>query len=239
MKIIGVIPARLASSRLPGKVLLPLNGKPLLWHVFHAARKANQLDRVIIAADDKKILRAMQDWDIPCILTSKKHKSGTDRVGEASEKEKADFIVNIQGDEPMIHPSNINKIVRAWKEDRKAGIYSLMCPFSSQKEAKDPSVVKVVTDQKSLALYFSRSLIPADSAKTGKVVRYRHIGLYGYTASVLKELCSLKPSSLERAEKLEQLRFLENGYKIRMIKTNKDSPGVDTKKDYDKVRMMI
>ena len=237
MKIIGVIPARLSSTRLPEKVLLPINGKPLLWYTARQALKSKLLDDVIIAADDKKIADAMADYPFKVVLTSKRHKSGTDRIGEIAEKYKADVYINIQADEPLIPVTNINRVARAFIENRKNEIVTLAVPLSED-EISNPNNVKVVFNKKKEALYFSRSPIPYNRSGV-KTVYHKHIGIYGYRRNILLQLTALQQTSLEKSEKLEQLRFLENGFKITVLKTAKTSIGVDTKADFLEVKKIL
>ena len=237
MKILGVIPARLASTRLHEKILLPIKGKPLLYYTARQVSKAKYLDGFVIAADDKRIVQSMSDYSFDVILTSKNHKSGTDRVGEIAKKIKADVYINIQGDEPLIPVENINKIAKFFLENSKQEIVTLASPLSSH-EVKDPNNVKVVTDKNKKALYFSRSPIPYDRADLSPIY-LKHIGIYGYTRNVLLNLIALKQTPLEKSEKLEQLRFLENGFKITVLKTNKNSIGVDTLEDFKKVKEIL
>ncbi len=239
MKIIGVIPARLHSTRLPGKVLLDIAGKPLLWHVYHSALKSSCLDSIVVAADDEKIVSVMESYHIPCMLTSKKHKSGTERAGEVALKMKADAYINIQGDEPMIAASNIDMIARKFETDKRFPIVTLKVRIRSQKDVLNTNNVKVVTDREGRALYFSRSVIPYDRDKSENVRYFKHLGIYGYTRQALLKIVRLAQTDLEISEKLEQLRFMEHGFPISVLETKKGSIGVDTAEDLEHVRKMM
>ena len=239
MKIIGVIPCRMKSTRLPGKMLLPLDGKPLVWWVWRAAKKAEGLDGLVVATDDRKILAAMERLGVPCVMTSKKHRSGTDRVGEVALKIKADAYINIQGDEPLMNPRNVGLVARALRSNKKADVVTLRVPIRDKATLSDPGCVKVITAPDDRAVYFSRSVIPFDRDPTGKTAYYKHLGLYGYRRDVLLKIVRLPVSPLEKAEKLEQLRFLENGFSIFVPETRYDSIGVDTRADYMRVKRIV
>lgn len=237
-KIIGIIPARLSSTRLPNKVLLKIGDRPILWHVYNRAKKAKLLDDLIVACDDILIKKEMESFNIPCILTSKDCKSGTDRVAETAQTLKSDIYINIQGDEPFIHPANIDKICNCFLQEPEVRIVTLCTLFKDINEEKDPNNVKVVFDKKGWALYFSRSLIPFNRNDI-KIKRFKHLGIYGYERETLLSLSKIPVSNLERYEKLEQLRFLEWGLKIRVIVSPYDSYGIDTKQDLIKARKIF
>jgi 3-deoxy-manno-octulosonate cytidylyltransferase (CMP-KDO synthetase) len=240
MRIVGVIPARLHSTRLPRKVLQDVCGKPLVWHVFQSAQKAKRLDGLVVAADHPEIIEALQPLEIPVLLTSDKHQSGTERVGEIAAKMPADAYINIQGDEPMIAPANIDLLAKKLESDSHVGIVTLKSLLARREEIMDPNNVKVVTDRNGKALYFSRYPIPFDREGKMKGIRFfKHIGLYGYRSKVLQTIIRMKPSSLEKAEKLEQLRFMENGLDIFVLETRFGSIGVDTEEDLRKVRELM
>ncbi len=239
MKVIGIIPARLASTRLPRKVLLDIAGKPLLWHVYHSALKARSLDQLIVAADDPQIVEEMFRWNIPCMLTSIKHRSGTERAGEVALKLKADVYINIQGDEPMIAASNIEMIASKFKTDKQACIVTLKTKMSDPPSIVDPNNVKVVTDVHGRALYFSRAAIPFDRDAKGKTSYFKHIGIYGYRRNTLLEIVQYPSSKLEESEKLEQLRFMDHGVFIDVLETKIGSIGVDTVEDLKQVRKLL
>jgi len=235
-KALGVIPARWSSTRFPGKPLHPLAGKPLLQHVWERCRRSKKLDQVIVATDDFRIAEAAFAWGAEVAMTSARHSSGTDRIAEVAAKAKQfAHIINIQGDEPMIDPRLIDRLVRELQRDRKLEMVTAAHPFSDPREAESPHQVKVVLNQKGEALYFSRAPIPASLS-----LHLRHQGIYGYTRNLLLRFVRWKVSPLERAESLEQLRALENGVRIKVVMTDSGSPGVDTPEDARVIeRLMI
>jgi 3-deoxy-manno-octulosonate cytidylyltransferase (CMP-KDO synthetase) len=237
--VIGVIPARYGSTRLPAKALADINGKPMIQHVYERCLKAKLLDEVLVATDDKRIYEAVMGFGGNVVMTSLKHKSGTDRIGEAIRNIKCDIVVNIQGDEPMISPANINKAITPLRKDRSIMVSTLCIRLTSHSEIINPSIVKVVKDVNGNALYFSRCPIPFERDGTKQTVYYKHIGLYVYRKEYLSRLVQLKPSKLELAEKLEQLRILESGEKIKVVETNIDSHSVDTPADLTKIRSLL
>jgi 3-deoxy-manno-octulosonate cytidylyltransferase (CMP-KDO synthetase) len=238
LNIIGVIPARYKSTRLPGKPLLIISGKPMIQQVYEHALKSRYLDKVIVATDDKRIFNCVKEFGGNVIMTSTKHKSGTDRTCEAVKNIKADIIVNLQGDEPFIDYKNIDRAIEPLLADKKLNVSTLAINIRDKKEIYDPNKVKVVFDENGNALYFSRSVIPFDRDNINAKY-YKHIGLYVYRKSFLLKYKNLKQTKLEIAEKLEQLRILENGEKIKVVLTNKDSQSVDTNEDYKKLRNYI
>jgi 3-deoxy-manno-octulosonate cytidylyltransferase (CMP-KDO synthetase) len=231
-KVVGIIPARWASTRFPGKSLHLIAGKPLLRHVWERCYCATKLDSVIIATDDMRIANAAFDWGAEVALTSPKHKSGTDRIAEIVRRSK-EFasIINIQGDEPLVDPRLIDQLVEKLQRDRKIDIVTAAHPFSNAAEASSPHQVKVTVDLSGNALYFSRFAIPflRDRSVPGKYLR--HQGIYGFRRKALLQFVKWKPTPLERAESLEQLRALENGVKVHVLVTKHGSPGVDTPRD--------
>jgi 3-deoxy-manno-octulosonate cytidylyltransferase (CMP-KDO synthetase) len=229
-KAVGIIPARWSSTRFPGKPLYPIAGKPLLRHVWERCNKAKNLDSVIIATDDMRIAEAAFNWSAEVALTSKNHCSGTDRVAEVARKAKEfAFIVNIQGDEPLIEPRLINKIVEKLRSARAIQIVTAAHPFEYPADALSPHQVKVVVDLAGNALYFSRAPIPFQAKDLP--LSLRHQGIYGFRRSALLQFVKWKPTPLERAESLEQLRPLENGVRVHVLITAKGSPGIDTPAD--------
>ncbi len=238
-KILGIIPARMASTRLHGKPLADINGKPMIQHVYEQAKKSKLINELIVAADDKKIVDAVIRFGGKAILTSKKHKSGTDRICEVIEKIHCDIAVNIQGDEPMIAPSNIDTAISPMIQDSSIDISTLAIQIKNKKEISNPNNVKVVFGNQMRALYFSRSIIPFDRDGQHKIKYYKHIGLYVYRPDVLKKFRNLTQTRLEKSEKLEQLRFLENGFNIIVSLTNKNSIGVDTPEDLEKIKKIL
>ena len=242
MKKIVVIPARLNSTRLPNKVLLDLNGKSVVQRVYEQCKKAQSIDEVYIATDSQKVKEVCSSFTNNIILTDEKHQSGTDRIAEAISDIDCDIIINVQGDEPFIEPSLIDKLANSFKNSDII-MSSAMHKISKVEELKSPNVVKVTIDKNSNALYFSRSIIPHHRDEWETLLNhhidipaplkfYRHLGIYGYTKDFLIKYSQMEQSYLERLEKLEQLRVLENGYKIKMIETNYNSIGIDTQEDY-------
>jgi 3-deoxy-manno-octulosonate cytidylyltransferase (CMP-KDO synthetase) len=231
-KALGIIPARFASTRFPGKPLALIAGKPLLQHVWERCRRARRLDAIVIATDDMRIASAAFDWGAEVALTSPKHASGTDRIAEvARSASEFSYIFNIQGDEPLIDPRLIDRLVHKLGADRRIGMVTAAHPFEDVSAVASPHQVKVVTDRAGRALYFSRSPIPylRDRGTGYRVLR--HQGLYGFRRETLLQFVQWKPSPLERAESLEQLRALENGVTVHVLVTKQGSPGIDTPKD--------
>jgi 3-deoxy-D-manno-octulosonate cytidylyltransferase len=236
MKIVGIVPARYASVRFPGKSLAPLAGKPMLLHVLEAARAARKLSRVAVATDDERIAAAVRGAGGEAILTSPDAASGTDRLAEAARSIPADIYVNIQGDEPMMSPENIDRAVEALLDSGKREIATLAIPMPPG-EAADPNTVKVAVAKDGRALYFSRAPIPFP--RSGAPAYRKHLGIYAYRAAVLAALAALPPSPLEKTESLEQLRWLEAGYDIWVAPALSDSIGVDTPEDLARVEALM
>ena len=231
-EVTAIIPARWASTRFPGKPLVKLRGKPLVQHVWERARRAKSVDRVIIATDDMRIAEAAFDFGAEVALTSPKHPTGTDRLAEvARHLEPSSIVLNVQGDEPDIAPSTIDRLVRALREDPGLGMVTAANPVSTVADLRNPNVVKVVTDLAGRALYFSRSVIPHDRDGSGGTKYLRHQGIYGYRRKVLLDFVKWRPTPLEKAEKLEQLRALEHGVAIGVIVVKRPSIGVDAPED--------
>lgn len=232
MKAIAVIPARLASTRLPRKMLREISGKPLIGIVYEAVRASRLLADVIIATDSEEILATCQAHGWKARMTSATHRSGTERVHEISCREPADVYINVQGDEPMVRPEQIETLLRVM-DHPEVQVGTLMTPAASV-DIANPNAVKVVVDLTGRALYFSRATIPFD--RDGTKPRYfKHLGLYAYRTSALDRFVKLPESSLEKCERLEQLRFLENGIPIFAAETPHDSVGVDTEEDLHRV----
>lgn len=232
MKIVAVIPARLASTRLPRKMLREIHGKPLAVWVYQAVRKSKLLSEVIIATDSEEIRSACEKHSCKVQMTSEKHRSGTERVHEVSQSVAADVYINVQGDEPMIRASHIEALVELMK-NLEVPVGTLKTPAALE-EIGNPNAVKVVTDAHGRALYFSRSTIPHDR-DASQPKYFKHLGIYAYRKQWLDRFVSLPESSLERAERLEQLRLLENGIPIYVAETEFDSIGVDTEEDLARV----
>ncbi len=235
MKVIVVIPARYGSSRMEGKVLANDTGKYLVQHTYEQARKARSVDQVLVAADDPRVLRACQEFGAPCVMTRTDHPSGTDRIAEAVSGLDCDIVVNLQADEPEINPDYIDRIAQLLVDHPKAEMATLLAPFESAEQAADPNIVKCVIDAGGRALYFSRSVIPYDrqAGGIGQVGFYkRHLGIYAYRKDFLMRFTKLKPSPLEQAEKLEQLRAIENGCTILTAMVERAWDGIDTLPQY-------
>ena len=226
---LGVIPARLQSTRLPRKVLRDVAGRPLVVRVWDAAHRAPELADVLVATDAPEVVEACHAFGVPAVLTSPDHPSGTDRVWEVAQARAADVYVNIQGDEPLITPGHIAKLVAPFAARRDTQVTTLKIRATPEEEP-NPNVNKVVTGVDGRALYFSKHPIPYDRDGRG-VVRFKHIGLYAYTRAALDAYHRLPPSPLELTERLEQLRFLEHGIPITVVETDEPTIGVDTEED--------
>lgn len=231
--ILGVIPVRFASTRFPGKPLAAIFGKPMIQHVWERARQARLLDALLVATDDDRIAAAARGFGAEVAITSPAHASGTDRAAEAAAATGADIIANIQGDEPLIDPAAIDLAISTLLDDPRCRMATLKRRIERPEEVENPNVVKVVTTFDGWALYFSRSPIPAN--RDGGARWWKHIGLYVYRRDLLLSYSSLPRGPLEEAEKLEQLRALENGIGIRVAETASDTIGVDTPEDLEAV----
>jgi 3-deoxy-manno-octulosonate cytidylyltransferase (CMP-KDO synthetase) len=239
-EVTAIIPARWASTRFPGKPLVKLRGKPLVQYVWERAQRAKLVDRVIIATDDMRIAEAAFDFGAEVALTSPKHPTGTDRLAEVASKLKsAPIVLNVQGDEPDIAPSTIDRLAKALQDDPRLGIVTAANPVTDPADVHNPNVVKVVTDLVGRALYFSRSVIPHDRDGRGGIKYLRHQGIYGYRRKVLLDFVKWKPTPLEKAEKLEQLRALEHGVSIGVIVVKRASVGVDAPEDVAKAERAL
>jgi len=239
-EVIAIIPARWASTRFPGKPLVKLHGKPLVQHVWERAGRAKRVGRVIIATDDMRIAEAAFDFGAEVALTSPKHPTGTDRLAEVAKKLKsASIVLNVQGDEPDIAPATIDRLVQALQKDPKLGMVTAANPVTDPADVHNPNVVKVATDLAGRALYFSRSVIPHDRDGHGGIKHLRHQGIYGYRRKVLLDFVKWKPTPLEKAEKLEQLRALEHGVAIGVIVVRCASVGVDVPGDVAKAERAL
>jgi len=227
--VVAVIPARYASTRLPGKPLLAETGKTLIQHVYEQVRKVSGLDRIVVATDDDRILQAVKGFGGEAIMTSTRHPTGTDRIAEAVKNIDCAKVINVQGDEPEIEPELIETLIALLDQD--AEMATLAVPFQNPQDALLSNRVKVVIDRHHNALYFSRSRIPYSNGTPSPALL--HVGMYGYTKSFLQRYVTLDPTPLELAEKLEQLRALEHGYKIKVgIVKAKSLGGIDTPEDY-------
>jgi 3-deoxy-manno-octulosonate cytidylyltransferase (CMP-KDO synthetase) len=242
-RVIGIIPARYGSTRLPGKALRLILGKPMVQRVLERARAARVLDQVWVATDDERIVKAVEAAQGRAILTSPAHPTGTDRLAEAVQKIEADIVVNIQGDQPFLDPIMIEEAVQPLLEDPGLPMATLMHRLSRPEDLANPNVVKVVVNRAGDALYFSRSLIPYPRQPMEHPV-YEHVGLYVYRREFLLTLAQLPPTRLEQVESLEQLRVLEHGYRLRVVETKAPDHGftgfsVDTAEDLDRAEQLL
>jgi len=245
MKITAIIPARYASTRFPGKALADILGKPMVQHVYERTARASLVSDVIVATDDERIMAAVRAFGGRAEMTGKEHETGTDRLAEVATRLDSDIIVNVQGDEPLIDPAMIDQAIRPLVDDPDVPMATLKGRIKSLHDFLSPNVVKVVTDWAGCALYFSRSPLPFfrdkwndlkdDAFAAGKLLCYKHVGLYVYRREFLLRYAQMPPTSLELSEKLEQLRVLENGYRIRVVETEHEAIGVDTPADLEKV----
>ena len=242
MKAIGIIPARWDSQRFEGKVLAELSGKPMIQHVWERAKESRILDDLIIATDREEVIKVAESFGGKAVYTSKDQPSGTDRITEVVNPIDVEIVVNIQGDEPLIHHTMIDDLVNVLLENTQIPMATVIKKIMDKEEFLNPNVVKVVIDKDAYALYFSRSPIPYERRKEmGEHSQYcyKHIGIYAYTKDFLFTYTNLPKSRLEDIEKLEQLRALENGYKIKTIETEFDTIGVDTPEDLKKVEELL
>lgn len=238
MNTLCVIPARYASTRLPGKPLADIAGKPMIVRVYEQASRAKRLSGVIAAVDDEQVYEAVVSHGGRAMMTAKNHPTGTDRLAEvAAAHPEAELIINVQGDEPLIEPDLIDALAAVFDEDEELQMATVKSPMTDGDEMKNPNNVKVVTDKNGYALYFSRSLLPYPREDTGVTV-YKHIGIYAYKRDFLLRYAKMEPTALERTESLEQLRALENGYKIKVIETDFRFVGVDTPEDLAEVNRL-
>ena len=242
--IVGIIPARFASTRLLGKPLADIGGKPLIQHTFESVSKSKLINRIIIAVDDSKVAQVARDFGANVVETPKKISTGSDRIAfVAKDLKDADIIVNIQGDEPFIDGKMIDEAIEPLLFDKEVQVSTLAKRIESVRELNSPDVVKVVFDYWNYAIYFSRAAIPyvrdikSDKEKLLAAEIYKHIGLYVFRKDALLKFTKLKPTDLENAERLEQLRMIENGIKIKIVVTELDSIGVDTPEDLEKARI--
>ncbi|MBI2988584.1 MAG: 3-deoxy-manno-octulosonate cytidylyltransferase [Deltaproteobacteria bacterium] len=249
MAVVAIIPARYGSTRFPGKPLARIGGKPMVQHVYESASKARGLDRILVATDDRRILEAVRDFGGEAVLTSKNHRSGTDRLAEVAKKLKAEWVINVQGDLPFVQPQTISRTIGPLRRDRSLFMGTARTPIYEKEEWFNPNVVKVVTDGRGFALYFSRAPIPYIREPTGngdgfspkaepyekKIWGYRHVGVYAYRRDFLLKFSRLRQTLLERTEGLEQLRALAHGYRIRVTEVEEPSVEIDTPEDLNKV----
>jgi 3-deoxy-manno-octulosonate cytidylyltransferase (CMP-KDO synthetase) len=240
----AIIPARYASTRLPGKPLVALAGKPMIERVWERARRARKVSRVIIATDDQRIMQAAVAFGAEAVMTRAEHRSGTERIAEVAATTthgEEEIYVNVQGDEPLIEPAAIDTVIEAVESDENVSVATLMVPIAKPSDIMDPNVVKVVLDFDGNALYFSRAPIPWVRDRNAPVhaQHMKHLGLYAFRRSALLDFPTLPLGDLERIEQLEQLRWMENGYKIRVAETPHDSVSVDVPEDVARVEELL
>lgn len=237
MDVIGVIPARYSSTRFEGKVLADILGKPMIQHVWERAKESLLLEDLIIACDDERVAQKALEFGAKVAMTSKDHACGTDRICEVVNPLDVKIVVNIQADEPLIHSTMIDQVAQALLDESGLSAATIMKKIDDPRGISDPNVVKVVTDRNNFALYFSRSTIPYNAENSGlkSPVYYKHIGLYGYTKDFLFVYKNMPSSDLEKTERLEQLRILEAGYRIKVAETRYETISVDTQADLEKV----
>ena len=240
MDAIGIIPARYSSTRFTGKVLADICGKPMIQHVWERAKRALLLDEVIIACDEERVFAVARSFGANCVMTAKGHLSGSDRITEVVGSLEIKIVINIQADEPLIEPLMIDSLVEALLRDDSIYMATMIKQIEDVQEINNPDIVKVVVDKNNFALYFSRAPIPyrVDNAQV-QPVYYKHIGLYAYTKDFLFTYKNILPSTLESAESLEQLRALEEGFRIKVVETRFETIGVDTPQDLERVRQIL
>jgi len=238
--IIGVIPARYASTRFPGKPLIDIGGKSMIQRVYEQCKKTSVLSDVIVATDDNRIAEHVLSFGGKVIMTADTHQSGTDRCAEviSTYKGKCDAVINIQGDEPFIDPRQIELLASAFNEE-STQIVTLIKKIKSEEEVRNPNVVKAIANKNNQAIYFSRSPIPYRRNPGVDITYFKHVGIYGYRKQVLAEITQLPMGKLEQAESLEQLRWVENGYSIVLKETDLETIAIDTPDDLDKVLKML
>ena len=238
MKAICIIPARYASTRLPGKPLRLIAGVPMVCRVYERASQASRVSSTVVATDDRRIFDAVVEHGGRALMTRADHSTGTDRLAEAAQSfPDADLIVNVQGDEPLINPALIDRLISAFDSDERLSMATVAVELTERSEIDNPNNVKVVSDRAGYALYFSRSAIPFER-NVGRANVYKHIGIYAYRRSFLHEYASMAPTPLEQTESLEQLRALENGHRIKVLISDDKFIGVDTEEDLQLVNQI-
>ncbi|TFG38101.1 MAG: 3-deoxy-manno-octulosonate cytidylyltransferase [Syntrophobacterales bacterium] len=241
-RVVCIIPARYGSSRFEGKPLADIAGKPMIQHVYERVQRANTVSHVAVATDDERIFAAVKKFEGNAILTSARHKSGTDRIAEAVQSldlEDSDIVVNIQGDQPLFEPSQIDEVVAPLLDDPQLNICTLIYRIRRGEEIYHPNAVKVVFDEDHFALYFSRATIPYVRDGNDEVSYYKHHGIYSYRKDFLVTFTGLSEGYLEKLEALEQLRALEHGYRIKVVETEHDSVEVDTPEELERVKSIL
>ena len=241
MKLIAMIPARYGATRFPAKLMQDLCGKPVIVHTYQRVADTNLFDQVYVVTDDDRIENAIHEVGGKVIRSQKEHNSGSDRLAEASKDLEVDIIVNVQGDEPFTDKENLQKVIDIFANDsqKNIAVASLMERITHPDDIANPNNVKVVVNKFNEALYFSRSVIPFPRDTNTKVPYYKHIGIYAYRKDALQQFTQLPPSLLEETEKLEQLRYLENGFKIRLAVTDIPTIGIDTPEDLERARKRL
>jgi 3-deoxy-manno-octulosonate cytidylyltransferase (CMP-KDO synthetase) len=241
VKVLAVIPARYTSSRFPGKPFASIAGKPMIQHVFERVRRARSVSRTLVATDESSIRDAVQGFGGEAVLTRRDHPTGTDRVAEVAAHTPAEIYVNVQGDEPLIDPEAIDGLVAALVEDPQVQVASAAGAIVQASDIMDPNITKVVRDFDGNALYFSRAPVPwvRDREESIAARHWKHIGLYAFRREALLDFPTLPPGELERLEQLEQLRWLENGYRIRIVETEYQAISVDVPADIDRVEKLL
>lgn len=242
MDIIGVIPARYESSRFPGKPLADICGKPMIWYVYDQCMKVNDFKKVYVATDDDRIFDACKSLDMECIMTSKEHRTGTDRIGEVADKVKADLIVNIQGDEPLLEPSTIKAAIEPFYHNGDLQVTNLMTKITDPVDAINPTVPKVITNREGIGVFLTRSMAPYPKGSISYDY-YKQVCVYGFKPDALKFFCEYGKkygkARIEEIEDIEILRFIENGYRVQYIEVSSNTVAVDTPKDLEKVRRIV
>jgi 3-deoxy-manno-octulosonate cytidylyltransferase (CMP-KDO synthetase) len=241
MKTIAVIPARYASARFPAKLMQDLGGKTVILRTYEAAKNTHLFDDVFVVTDSDLIFKEIISNGGKAIMSIKEHESGSDRIAEAVQNIDVDVVINVQGDEPFIDENPLKSLIEVFKNDldKKVDLASVMCQILDKEDIENPNNVKVITDQNGFALYFSRSVIPFPREENVGVRYMKHIGIYAFRKQALLDFYSLPMLSLEASEKLEQLRYLEYGKRIKMIETNHIGIGIDTKEDLERARKLI
>jgi len=238
MKVVGIIPSRYDSSRLPGKPLADINGKPMVWWVYNQAKRATALNEVYVATDDQRIIDVCNSFGIPSIMTSRDHNNGTERLSEVATNLIADIYVTIQGDEPLLEPSTINEVVNLINSHPEASCATLKTPYKNPVDVINGTTPKVVTDLNDYILLFTRSPVPYPKAALDYVI-YKPLGIYAFRRDALLCYSTLKIGPLEKIEEIELLRFIENGYKVKISEVSSETVAVDTYKDLERVREII
>ena len=238
MEIVGIIPARYQSSRFPGKPLAEICGKPMIYWVYSQTKKVKELNEVYVATDDKKIEEACKENNINVIMTSSKHKTGTDRIGEVARIIKADLYINIQGDEPLIEPETIRKAILPFYDDRNLEVTNLMTKIKDPVDALNFTVPKVITNKDNIGIYLTRAMAPYPKGKIDYNF-YKQVCVYGFKPDALEFFCNSERGKIESIEDIEILRFIESGYKVQYIEVESETVAVDTPNDLEKVRKIM